>query len=409
MAGEGTAPSATEAKQYHEEIKGLVTDVRRTFEEMKAEREKHGKASADLVEKFEKQNARMDELDARLEEFRLSQRGGGRDGAKGDREAFDTFLRKGTTPEGAERRSAIVGTAETKALDLATPAGAGVLQDDDYLAEIQKTVVEFSPVRRFARVINISTTAIDIPRRTQTAAAAWIGETATRNETQNPNYELVNIPAYELYARADVSVQLLEDAEFDIEGELAMEFGEQFGVAEGTAFVSGAGSSSPLGFLDDTDGIDSVAMNESTQDTLEVQDLFDLFYGIKSPYAQRGVWMLNRATLPLIRAFESGTGGYLWSPGIAAGDPPNILGKPYAEATDMDAPLATGLFGASVKPIAFGDWRRAYTIVDRVAVQVQRDPYTLADTGQVRFIARKRVGGKPMIQEAAAYLLSDAS
>lgn len=403
-----TAPDAAQAKAYHEEMKGLVADVRRTFDEIKADREKHGAPAAELVEKFEKQNARLDQIDERLEEFRLSK---GRDskGDQGDREAFDRFLRKGTDAEGREKRGVTVGTAETKALDLATPAGAGVLQDDDYLAEIQKTVVEFSPLRRFARVINISTTAIDIPRRTQTAGASWIGETASRTETQNPNYELVNIPAFELYARADVSVQLLEDSEFDLESELAMEFGEQFGVAEGTAFVSGAGSSTPLGLLDDTDGIDSVAMREDVADTLQPEDLFDLFYGVKSPYAQRGAWMLNRSTLPLIRAFETSAGGYIWAPGIAAGDPSTILGKPYAEATDFAAPAADGTFGASVKPIAFGDYRRAYTIVDRVAIQIQRDPYTLADTGQVRFIARKRVGGKPMIQEAAAYLLSNAS
>jgi HK97 family phage major capsid protein len=150
-------------------------------------------------------------------------------------------------------------------------------------------------------------------------------------------------------------------------------------------------------------------MNEDVAGTLQAEDLFDLFYGIKSAYALRAVWMLNRSTLPLIRAFETSAGGYIWSPGIAAGDPPNILGRPYLEATDVQAPLAAGTYGLAEKPIAFGDFRRAYTIADRVAVQVQRDPYTLAASGQVRFIARKRVGGKPMIQEAAAYLLSAAT
>jgi len=393
----------TKANEQHEELAKLTHGLREKLDEAKTERAQHGEVTSELRSTITKMNDRMDTVEGQLAEYRNAPTTTEENAPTG-RKAFDEWLRAGTI-NGMERKSVEVH----KALDLATAAGAGVLQDDAYLADIMKTVVEFSPVRSVARVINISTTAIDIPRRTQTAAAAWIGETSTRTETTNPNYELVNIPAYELYARADVSLQLLEDSEFNLESELAMEFGEQFGVAEGAAFVSGAGTASPLGFVDDTDGIDSVAMNEAAAGTLQAEDLFDLFYGIKSAYALRAVWMLNRSTLPLIRAFETSAGGYIWSPGIAAGDPPNILGRPYLEATDVQAPLAAGTYGLAEKPIAFGDFRRAYTIADRVAVQVQRDPYTLAASGQVRFIARKRVGGKPMIQEAAAYLLSAAT
>ena len=71
-----------------------------------------------------------------------------------------------------------------------------------------------------------------------------------------------------------------------------------------------------------------------------------------------------------------------------------ILGQPYVEATDMPS-IAQNAF-----PVAFGDFSKAYMIVDRVALAVLRDPFTQATTGNVRYIARRRVGGQVVQAEA---------
>ena len=47
--------------------------------------------------------------------------------------------------------------------------------------------------------------------------------------------------------------------------------------------------------------------------------------------------------------------------------------------------------GSNTYPIAFGDFQRAYYIVDRRGVSVLRDPYTAVP--HVKFIGRRRVGG----------------
>lgn len=381
-----------ELKQLHGEIHNAFEDFKKLNEAAKEERSKFGEESALLKEQIGKVNDRLDEIEVKQNEVRETAT------KTEQRDELREWAATGKV-NGQE-----LGSVEVKLMNLDDSTGNhGVLQNDAYLAEIQKAVVEFSPVRQFARVINIGTTAIDIPRRSTTASASFIGEVATRTETTNPDYELVNIQAHELYARADISQQLLEDAEFDLEAEMAMEFGEQFGVAEGSVFVGGTGTNQPTGLLDTSNGIDGVSANEDTSGTLQVEDLFDLAYGVKAEYARNGAWMLNRATLPLIRAFETSAGGYIWSPSIAPGDPNTILGSPYVEATDLDAPSG-GTFGSGAQPIIFGDYRRAYTIVDRTGVQIQRDPFTLAASGQVRYIARKRVGGKVMIAEAAKSL-----
>ena len=58
------------------------------------------------------------------------------------------------------------------------------------------------------------------------------------------------------------------------------------------------------------------------------------------------------------------------------------------------------LFRSSAKPVAFGDFSRGYMIVDRVNLSVLRDPFTQANTGNVRYYARSRVGGQVILAEA---------
>jgi HK97 family phage major capsid protein len=54
----------------------------------------------------------------------------------------------------------------------------------------------------------------------------------------------------------------------------------------------------------------------------------------------------------------------------------------------------------SAKPIAFGDFSRAYTVVDRVNLSIMRDPYSQATSGNIRYVARRRVGGQVVLAEA---------
>ena len=93
-------------------------------------------------------------------------------------------------------------------------------------------------------------------------------------------------------------------------------------------------------------------------------------------------------------------GQYVFQAGMSlqGGVTNTVLGMPYVEATDMPSE------GANTFPVAYGDFRRAYMIVDRVNLAVLRDPFTQATTGNVRYIARKRVGGQIVQAEAISKL-----
>ena len=63
----------------------------------------------------------------------------------------------------------------------------------------------------------------------------------------------------------------------------------------------------------------------------------------------------------------------------------SILGAPLYFATDMPT-VATNALAA-----AYGDFKRAYQIVDRTGIRILRDPYTAKP--YVLFYTTKRVGG----------------
>jgi HK97 family phage major capsid protein len=116
---------------------------------------------------------------------------------------------------------------------------------------------------------------------------------------------------------------------------------------------------------------------------------------LKTAYTPNARWFMNRSTIAAVRQLKGSTNDhYLFQPNLVANTPPTLLGYPIVEAVDM-ADL-----GNVTKPIAFGDFRQHYTVIDRIDMQVQRDDVTQAATGAVRFWFRRRVGGQAVLAEA---------
>ena len=171
------------------------------------------------------------------------------------------------------------------------------------------------------------------------------------------------------------------------------EFATQFAKAEGTAFVSGNAVGKPEGILTNT-SVSSVNSGNGT--ALTADGLLTLVHSIKSEYSRNGTFVFNRGTLAAIRKLKDTAGQYVFQAGmmLTGGVTNTILGFPYIEATDMPD------VGSGTKPVAFGDFNRAYMIIDRIQMAVLRDPFTQATTGNVRYIARRRVGGQVVQAEA---------
>lgn len=289
---------------------------------------------------------------------------------------------------------------EFKALSVSIDTAGGYLAPIELVREIIKGETEISPVRALARVRTTAMKAVSIPKRKGQFAAQWVSEQGTKAETPGLSYGLEEIPTSEIYALVDISNQMLEDSAFNMESEISMEASEQFALAEGTAFVTGNGVGKPQGFLVNAEVGSTVS---GAAATITADGLLTLKHAIKTAYTRNANFVMNRTTLGSVRKLKDNTGQYLWMPGIANGKPNTIDGDPYVEMPDMPGE------GAGLKPVAYGDFRRAYTWVDRITMEMLRDPYTQATGGNVRFIIRKRVGGQVTLAEAIRVLVCQAA
>ena len=295
-------------------------------------------------------------------------------------------------------------TQEYKALSISTDSAGGYLAPIEYVREIIKGVTEISAFRSLVHVRQTAQKSIQIPKRTGQFAAQRVSEQGTRSETTGLAYGLEELPVHELYALVDISNQMLEDSAFDMASEIAMEAAEQFEVKEGAEFVSGTGVGQAEGVLTNSNVAETNSGSAATikDASGQADGLIGMKHGIKTAYTRNATWGMNRTTLGSVRKLKDGQGQYIWMPGIAMGRPNTIDGDPYVELPDMPSE------GAGLYPVIYGDFRRAYVWVDRISMEMLRDPYTQATAGNVRFIVRKRSGGQVVLAEAVRKLKCSA-
>jgi HK97 family phage major capsid protein len=315
-------------------------------------------------------------------------------GYKAWADSFGTYLRVNDDRE-----------IEAKALSAGSNPNGGYLVPIAVSSRIIGKIYESSPLRQLASIENIGTDTLEIPVDTDEASCGWVGEEQTRAETNTPTIGVQRIAVHEIYAKPKATQKFLEDAAINVEQWLAMKTGDKMGRTEATAFVSGTGINQPRGILTYTAGssgvrgtIKQVASGHATLITGDVITKMPL--QIKTPYLANARWLMKRSSVEAVMLLKDGQGQYLWRPGLQAGVPSVLAGYPLLPADDMPA------IGAGTLPIAFGDFRAGYTVVDRLGITTLRDPFSAKPF--VEFYSRKRVGGDVTDFEAFALVVISA-
>jgi HK97 family phage major capsid protein len=195
-----------------------------------------------------------------------------------------------------------------------------------------------------------------------------------------------------LSALPKASQRLLDDSAFDIESWLAGRIADKFSRAEAAAFIGGDGIDKPKGFLAhakvDNDvwawGNLGYVPSGIAGDT-DADAVVDLVYALGARYRANGTFVMNSKTAGHVRKLKDADGRFLWSDGLAAGEPARLMGYPVLIAEDMPDP------GTDAYAIAFGDFEAGYTVAERPDLRVLRDPFSAKP--HVLFYATKRVGG----------------
>ncbi len=312
---------------------------------------------------------------------------------------FDRFVRKGQ--DDAELKA-----LQAKAVNTTTPADGGYAVPEQIDREIEKLARDMSPMRQVANIVTVSTSDYKKLVNRNGIASGWVGESDARPATNTSTLAEVVPTMGELYANPQVTQQALDDMFYDVEADIATQLVEEFAIAEGAAFITGNGTNKPTGFL--AGATAATADNTRAFGTLEhiatgvagdfaaankADVLFTAVGALKAAYRNGSGWMMNKGVLFEILRIKDTSGQYLWQPSIQDGGLGiRLLGFGVTEAEDMPAKAANAL------AIAFGNFKRGYTIVDRVGMRMLRDPYS--NKPYVGFYTTKRVGGKLVNSEA---------
>lgn len=430
-----------EIKQMLEDRKKAYDELQKTVTELKAA-QVDGKAIGDLTAKVETLSKACDQFDELKDALDDLQKKANR--PQNDIEAksaadlaeetknFNIALRadfqmKGKSHPGdlsveaytqyksAFFKLAVGATLESLTADERKAMSAGSDPDGGYLlphataGRMLGKIYEQSTMRQLAEVQTISSNDIEGILDNDEASAGWVSELGARPETSTPQVGKWRIEAHEMYAMPKASQRILDDAATNVEAWLAGKIADKFARVEGAAFWTGDGVGKPRGLAayptaataDDTrawgtfEHVKTGANGDFT--TTKADPLQDLIGAFKDQYLQNASFVMRREVRTKIRKMKEATSDrYLWEPSLQAGQPDRLLGYPTRIDQYMPS-LTTGSLS-----LAFGDFKQAYLIVDRMGIRTLRDPYTAKPW--VLFYSTKRTGAGAQSTEAVKFL-----
>lgn len=287
-------------------------------------------------------------------------------------------------------------TLDTRSMAVGSNASGGYLVPNEFERQLVQKLEEENIMRKLAKVIQTSSGAHEIPIPTNKGTATWLGESDQYVES-DITFEQKILEAFKMGTIVQVSEELMNDSVIDIEEFVTNTFAERFGVLEEDAFIKGDGIGKPKGILQEaTEGKVGLATG------ITADDLMDVYHGLKRPYRPRATWVMNDSSIKVIRKLKDNDGQYIWQPGLQAGQPDLLLGRPVYASSFMPT-MATG-----AKSLIFGDISN-YWIADRQGRVMQRLNELYAANGRVGFRMYQRVDGKLIIPESVVYFQNAAA
>lgn len=369
VAGKGT-PLVQEVKQA---MTGFVSEFKGFQDEIQS--------------KLQQTEERLTMLDRKSTQAARPHLAAATDAGAPHQKAFNSYLRSGED-EGLRGLE-----IDSKSMSTAVNADGGYLVDPQTSETVSSILNSTASIRSISSVVHVEATSYDVLIDTTDVGAGWADETTATAETATPQIDRITIPLHELSALPKASQRLLDDSAFDIESWLAGRIADKFARAEADAFINGDGVDKPTGILTQTI-VDNASWSwgelgyvasGAAGDLSDVDAIVDLVYALGAQYRANASFVMNSKTAGLVRKMKDSDGRFMWSDGLAAGEPARLMGYPVVVAEDMPDAAADSM------SIAFGDFNAGYTVAERPDLRVLRDPFSAKP--HVLFYATKRVGG----------------
>jgi len=354
-----------------------------------------GKAVGDLTGEVAKLNTALSELGKQMTEVekKAGRPATGKDDVTPERveyrKAFNLYLRKGRT-DGLE-------ALQQKAMNTGSDPDGGYLVLPEMDAAIDRIAPKISAMHRLANTITIGTAKYEKLVKTAGMAMRRVADGAAGGETTEPTFAKIAIEVHTAEVEPWVFNETLEDAIINLESDLADEAAIGFAEGGGAEFITGNGVGKARGiaaydmvanssFAWGKVGYIASGKSAAFASVAPADKVVSLQHALKAQYRPGAVWLTNDATLGVMRQMKDGSGSfYLWNPDPAGGFGGRFLGNPV-EVDDNVADI-----GAGSLSLAFGNFSRGYTIVNRAGTTLIRDNITAKGTTKFNF--RRRFGG----------------
>lgn len=386
-----------------DEIKSLLQQQGEAFEAFKKanderlkEIEQKGAASGDLIAKVNAINEDITRLGQDIESVAKK---AARDQFAAAAEmtaeqaeykkAFGRFLRKGST-DGLEE-------LQRKAMNTGSDPDGGYLVLPEMDAAIDRVAQTMGAMYRLANTVTIGTAKYEKLVKTSGMAMRRVADGGTGGETTEPKYAKIGIEVFTAEVEPWVYNETLEDAMINLEADLAAEAAIGFVEGAGAEFITGNGVGKARGITAYTNVANSSyawgkvgylvsGKSAAFASVAPADKVVSLQHALKSQYRPGAVWLTNDTTLGVMRQMKDGSGSYyLWQPDPSAGFGGRFLGSPV-EVDDNMADIGAGTYS-----LAYGNFSRGYTIVQRAGTTLIRDNITAKGTTKFNF--RRRFGG----------------
>ncbi len=315
--------------------------------------------------------------------------------------AFESYLRTG------QKNSDLIHRAQNEG----TGSAGGFLVPDEWRDKIVEKLLNYGGLMNAAEKLNTSDgrplswltndeTASNLAEVTPEAALWDTGADLVFGTRTLGAYKYTTVGANQLPLK--ISYELLQDSAFDLQGFVAKKFAQRIQRKLAVDLVNGSGINEPQGIISTQGGISSGTARAAAAPTYA--ELLAIVHGLDPDYREGASWLMNDATLALIRGVVDGSQRpLLWNltddlTGSLKGM--TLLGYPVV----IDQAMPTSTDASGNKSILFGNLKDTYVVREVKAFEMVVLNELYAQNGQVGFMGWARYDG--MVQDPYAAIIS---
>lgn len=265
---------------------------------------------------------------------------------------------------------------------------AGTLVPPEFETAVIRLVESYGVIPRYARVRNMGSDLLSVPRRISGMTAYAVGE-AAEITTSEPNYAPINLVARKWATLTRISSELNDDAVISIADEIAIEAAQGHALAADQAGFLGDGTGTYHGVVGLANALNAGAVVTASTGNTDATTTIAVFQSAAGKLPEfpgiNPVWFVSKPVFWNVMArlqLAAGGNNYV---DLGAGPVLQFLGYPVVFAQVLPKTI-----GSSTKFAYFGDLSMASTLGMRRSLTLASDPSRYFERDEIAFRSTMR-------------------